>query len=78
MAKPNSWLTMVRFAIVRWIEPQPDKGEAWCINCSLNEYLTFIVNADGIKAHAQEHVDSDTNGTVRIMAAWPGTKRETE
>lgn len=68
MAKPNSALTLIRRILVRIIEPGPDPGEAWCLDCSLNGGRTLVLPADGYKPHAISHAD----GQVQIRACWPG------
>ncbi len=70
MANPNSLLTGLRFRVCRWLEPYPDKGEAWCMNCTLNGGRTLIMNATGHTEHVEQHRDdsgrSDSNIAIRV------------
>ena len=55
MPNPNSSLTRFRLTLVRWLDPYPDKGEAWCLNCAMNDGKTLIVNASGHLQHVRQH-----------------------
>lgn len=55
MANPHSRLTKVRFALSRWLDPYPDRGEAWCMDCVLNDGRTLILNAAGHAGHVERH-----------------------
>lgn len=55
MANPNSLPTRIRIALVRWLDPYPDKGEAWCMNCAMNDGKTLIMNASGHLPHVRKH-----------------------
>lgn len=55
MANPNSLSTRIRFYLARWLDPYPDRGEAWCMECALNEGRTLILNADGHADHVERH-----------------------
>jgi hypothetical protein len=55
MADPNSRLTQLRAFLAAVLEPKPDPGEAWCMDCVLNGGRTMVLSADGTKAHAAEH-----------------------
>lgn len=57
MPNPNSPLTRVRLTLVRWLDPYPDKGEAWCMNCVMNDGRTLIMNASGHLHHVRQHRD---------------------
>lgn len=54
--------------LARMIEPRPDPGEAWCLNCALNGGRTAILSADGARDHGRQH---EGGGLVRIQIAWP-------
>lgn len=68
MANPNSTWTRVRFLMAQWLDPYPDKGEAWCINCTLNGGRTLILNAAGHTDHVETHRD-DSNGKTASSIA---------
>ena len=55
MANPNSVLTRARFVLAQWLDPYPDRGEAWCMGCELNGGRTVVLNANGHTAHAEQH-----------------------
>ena len=55
MADPNSVTTRVRMIMVRWLDPSPDPGEAWCMECSLHGGRTLILNATGHEEHLGKH-----------------------
>jgi hypothetical protein len=69
VANPNSWLSRRRFALVRIIEPKPRDGEAWCIECGLNEYRALVMPVDDVQAHVRAHVDAANARVLRIMYA---------
>lgn len=72
MSNPYSLPVRLRLRLSRWLDPDPDAGEAWCIQCSLNNRRTKILPADGMKAHAQEHRDAEgSSRSLTIRAAWP-------
>lgn len=71
MANPRSVLTRVRLWLVRWLEPEPDPGEAWCVGCSLNGGATIVVPADGHRVHSQFHADEDGDQVVTMRVTWP-------
>lgn len=60
MANPHSLLTLVRFRLVKWLDPYPDKGEAWCIDCELNGDRTLILPASGHHNHMEKHKEHMT------------------
>lgn len=68
MNKPNSRSSRVRKWISRKIDPVPDKGEAWCINCSLNDGRTLVIQTSQIEYHVSTHTGE--NAYVRVEAAW--------
>jgi hypothetical protein len=55
MPNPNSLPTKVRIRLSQWIDPHPDKGEAWCMDCTLNGGRTIILNANGHREHVEAH-----------------------
>ncbi len=55
MANPNTVLTRVRLRLVRWLDPYPDQGEAWCMNCAMNNGRTVILSASGHVQHVEKH-----------------------
>jgi hypothetical protein len=55
MASPYSRLTKIRFALSRRLDPYPDKGEAWCMDCTLNDGRTLILNASAHSDHVEAH-----------------------
>ena len=66
MANPHSLLTLVRFRLARWVDPYPDKGEAWCMDCVLNGGRTLILNAAGHPVHVAQHRDAIDRGETAI------------
>jgi len=68
MANPHSRLTKFRFALAQWLDPYPDKGEAWCVDCALNDGRTLILNAIGHTAHVARHRDDSTGKTTSTIA----------
>ena len=63
MSNPYSRLTKIRFALSRWLDPYPDKGEAWCMDCVLNDGRTLILNASAHSDHVERHREaSDESG----------------
>lgn len=69
MANPNSLLTKIRFRLVRWLDASPDVGEAWCIDCGLNNGRTLIVPAPGHSRHVGLHRDQE-NISIAIRVNW--------
>lgn len=78
MPDPNSWLTKFRFAVVKLIEPGPELGEAWCIDCSLNDGLTLVIEVDGTQLHARSHVQRGNKEAIRMISSWPATRKEAD
>ena len=72
MANPYSLLTRIRFSLSRWLDPYPDKGEAWCLDCNLNDGKTLILNANGHSDHLERHREAsegdDTFSGISIRA----------
>jgi hypothetical protein len=64
MANPNSVLTRARFIIAQWLDPYPDRGEAWCMDCELNGGRTLILNAAGHVNHVEKHRETSVDGTA--------------
>jgi len=73
MSNPNSPLTWTRFLLARWLDPYPDKGEAWCIGCELNGGRTLILNAAGHVDHIKKHREQDNPVEIRVnLGSIPG------
>jgi hypothetical protein len=74
MANPNSLLVKVRFRLVRWLDPFPDQGEAWCINCVMNDGRTIILSASGHLHHVEQHreitEDHPVADAIAIRVNW--------
>ncbi len=67
MSNPHSRLTKMRFALSRWLDPYPDRGEAWCMDCVLNDGRTLILNAAAHTDHLERHREaSEPDGWVGI------------
>jgi len=73
---PDSRLTRLRRRLARAVEPGPDKGEAWCIGCSLSQGHTIVVSADGSQDHVQLHRGQDPAGHIMIKTAWAARQEE--
>lgn len=73
MTKPNSLTTKVRRFLARRLDPRPDGGEAWCINCALSNRKTVVLSVDGIKQHAEKHAPTDH---VWFECTWMGSNNE--
>jgi hypothetical protein len=71
MTNPNSWLARRRFALVRILEPKPPDGQAWCVECGLYEYRTFIMPIDDVQNHTEAHVLAGNGRVLRIMFNRP-------
>jgi hypothetical protein len=56
--RPDSRFTRFRRRLAKRIEPGPGPGEAWCINCVLNDGHTLILPADSGIQHVGAHRDS--------------------
>lgn len=67
--KPDSALSRLRRWASDLIDPKPDRGEAWCIQCSLNGGRTLILSADSLVSHREKHGDD----YVRMDARWPAS-----
>jgi hypothetical protein len=66
MADPNSVTTRLRRWLAERLNVQPDIGEGWCLNCSLNGGRTRVISATAIEAHAREHTASEQRGVIDI------------
>lgn len=55
MPNPNSKLTLIRRAIVKIVEPLPSEGEAWCLDCSLNNGKTIVYLCESVANHVRSH-----------------------
>lgn len=73
---PNTWLTRLRFLLVTILEPKPPLGEGWCVNCSMNEFRTFVFPVEGVEFHTRQHVQSGDHGFLRIMFGQYTEKEE--
>lgn len=70
MAQPNSLLTAVRYRLAQWLDPYPDRGEAWCIGCALNNGKTVVVNAAGHLNHVKQHRNHEPATSVAMRVNW--------
>jgi hypothetical protein len=71
MSDPNSRSTRFRRRLARVITPGPAPGEAWCVDCALNEGRTLVVSADGTWDHIRRHTRELPGRRVGIQSAWP-------
>jgi hypothetical protein len=71
VADPGSLLTWMRWRLSRWLEPEPDPGEAWCMECALNGGRTLLLPADGHEIHAERHGELPGTGVVIMRVRWP-------
>jgi hypothetical protein len=71
MAQPYSLLTRFRQWLDVYIDPSPDPGEGWCINCGLNDGRTIVLSADGVNDHINVHKEADAKHLVQIKLARP-------
>jgi hypothetical protein len=71
VANPDSAVTRFRRFLAAVIEPRPDPGEAWCLNCCLCGDHTLVITPDGVDAHAELHRQQMPDATVTIQATWP-------
>ena len=74
MANPNSLLVKTRLRLVRWLDPMPDQGEAWCMNCAMNNGRTIILSASGHVHHVEQHrvitEDHPVADAIAIRVNW--------
>jgi hypothetical protein len=74
MASPNSLLTKIRIRLAQYLDPHPDKGEAWCVDCVLNGGRTLVVPAHGHSHHISLHRDQQGGQTsIAIRVNWGRT-----
>lgn len=80
MANPNSLLTKIRINLARWLDPCPDRGEAWCVDCAVNGGRTLVLNANGHAEHVQQHTGADdkTTSYISIRANYGYVPAESE
>lgn len=71
MARANSAATRVRQWVIRKIEPFPDLGEAWCIDCRLNGGKTQIFPENSMRSHVMKHQSTDF---VKVVASQKKNK----
>jgi len=72
MAKHDGFWTGVRMLAVRWLEPQPYPGEAWCVNCCLNSCHTVLLPLHGLDLHEDLHRRTGPAGhTLRFRCNYP-------
>ena len=80
MANPNTLLVKVRLRLVRWLDPFPDQGEAWCMGCVMNNGRTVIMNADGHLHHVEQHREISEGhprpDAIAIRVNWGHIPRE--
>jgi len=70
-AHPNSRWSRFRSLLAQRIDPTPDPGESWCVDCSLNGGRTLVLPADSIIQHVRkDHLKVEREHIV-IKAAWP-------
>jgi hypothetical protein len=69
VSRPNSRTTRLRRWLAAWLEPMPDAGESWCLDCYLNDGKTKVLSADGTRAHAAEHAarPPDVGHPVKVI-----------
>lgn len=71
MASPYSLLTRIRARVATWLEPYPDKGEAWCVNCALNGGRTLVLPSTGHAHHVMQHRGQNgMRSPVAIRVNW--------
>ena len=66
MNKHNSLLTKIRLALVKILDPYPDPGEAWCMNCSFNKNKTIVLTIDSYQNHLEIHSKTNPKEIVSI------------
>lgn len=80
MPNPNSIPTKVRIILARWLDPHPDSGEAWCMDCQLNGGRTIILNANGHREHVETHrtTEPSTSIAMRVNYGQVGVRGDEE
>lgn len=66
MPRHLSLLTKVRLELARVIDPFPDPGEGWCVNCSMNAGKTLILSSSSVEKHVDKHVEINPGEVLRI------------
>jgi len=56
---PDSRMAKLRILLAAALDPMPDPGEAWCMDCALNGGRTQVLTATGYMTHVQLHADGD-------------------
>lgn len=67
MRNPGSIMARIRFTLAQAIEPSPDIGEAWYLDCRLNDMKTVVIPADSMFKHAVRHVQTGDGGTAMTL-----------
>jgi hypothetical protein len=65
--RPDSRFTRFRRRLAKRIEPLPPEGEAWCINCVLNDGKTLILPANSGIQHVDAHRDSPPSTFMQLQ-----------
>jgi hypothetical protein len=55
-----------RLWLVKKIDPWPDKGEGWCIGCSLSGGRTLVLSEGGARSHIEQHRNTEGLDAVAI------------
>ncbi len=71
MTDPNSSLTRFRRRLAACLDPGPDAGEAWCVNCTLNGGRSLVMPADSSVKHIEMHQRENPKAHIAIKTAWP-------
>lgn len=74
MAKPNSSTTILRRRLVKLIQPQPPVGHGWCIDCTLFDGWTLVLEEDDVMGHLENHkfvYGNDHVNLITCMAKSP-------
>jgi hypothetical protein len=66
MATVTSLWLRFRMALAKRIDVQPPMGEAWCINCSLNDHQISMFRANQVRAHIGLH-EKNEYLQIRVM-----------
>jgi hypothetical protein len=66
MRRHRSFIIKARLALAKIIDPFPDIGEAWCVNCSLNNGKTLLMSSDSVIKHTDKHVEVNPNEELRL------------
>ncbi len=71
MSKPDSRWTRFRRRLSVKIEPAPDEGEAWCMDCALNGGHSLVVSSAGAPLHVERHHREDPGGDLYVISRSP-------